>query len=128
MVATLLVGVVIGVLGSIAILSVADTHTNKNTTKIHSKPRTKAQQSARQKSIDERYTLALKKVERDLNAGKITQEQADLINKKLLEIAQYQKRNAAQIQSPATLQEQHQAWRKWAQSNNINPAYLSRMY
>lgn len=128
MVATLLIGIIIGMFGSIAIRSLTDNHTKKNTTQAQSKPRTKAQQLARQKSIDERYALAQKKVERDLSVGKITQKQADLISKKLLEIAQYQKKNAAHSPSPATLQEQHQAWRNWAQANNVNPAYLSRMY
>lgn len=124
-VAVFVAGIFVGLLGSYGIQTITDKPTKSKQTSAQLAPLSKVQQESQQKRLDRRLKIAQARIAKDAEAGRLTEQQASLINAKLIAITEYQKSHIGQ--SASEKKSKRKEWRKWAEQNNVPTAYISQI-
>lgn len=76
--------------------------------------------------LEESYDRAKERIARDVEAKRLTQEQADTITAKLNEVYDYRKANTdtTSSQNRDELQNKRKEWRDWLEQNDISSRYF----
>jgi hypothetical protein len=76
--------------------------------------------------LEESYNRSKERIEKDVEAKRLTQEQADKIIAKLDEIYKYKKENpdTSSDDSREALQDKRKEWRSWIEQNDVSMRYF----
>lgn len=93
-----------------------------------SKPSSSNTQQALKQRSEDRYERAKQRIERAVEDGRLTQEQAEKLNAKIDELKKYVEENLGSRADWDEMGEKRDELRQWAKDNKIPYQYITSMY